>query len=484
MMMMKRKIAVIGLDSVPPEMMFQKLLDKLPNIKKMYERGIHGPLETCHPPITVPAWMVMMTGKNPGKLGIYGFRHRRGFSYNDGYIVNSTSVKEKTVWEILSEHGKSSIVLGVPPGYPPKQVKNCNIVSCFITPGIEKTFTHPQELKDEVLKVSGGNYIFDVTFRTENREKIKEELFKMTSKRFDVAEHLARTKPWDFFIMHEIGFDRLHHAFWKFFDPSHPKYVKGTQYEKLDEEYYRFVDERIGRLLEIFGEECITFVLSDHGSKGMSGAFCVNQWLEAEGYLRFKKQPQAVMDFDKAEVDWERTSAWGWGGYYARIFFNVRGREKNGVIDPERLEDEKKSLSQKISSIKDNSGRKMKNLVLEPERIYGVASGDKPDLMVYFDDLNWRSAGTVGHDSLYLFENDTGPDDSVHSMNGIFLVYDPKKRDLSLDGNGARELEGARIEDIAPTLLELFGLDGVKDKRELFVGMDGKSLSSVVRALD
>src|SRR5579883_3309389 len=402
----KKKIAVIGLDSVPPEMMFQKLLDKLPNIKRMYERGIHGSLETCHPPITVPAWMVMMTGKNPGKLGIYGFRHRRGFSYNDGYIVNSTSVKEKTVWEILSEHGKSSIVLGVPPGYPPKQVKNCNIVSCFITPGIEKTFTYPQELKDEVLNVSGGNYIFDVTFRTENREKIKEELFEMTSKRFDVAEYLAQTKPWDFFIMHEIGFDRLHHAFWKFFDPSHPKYVKGTPYEKLDEEYYRFVDERIGRLLEIFGEECITFVLSDHGSKGMSGAFCVNQWLEAEGYLRFKKKPQTVLDFDK------------------------------------------------------------------------------PDLMVYFDDLNWRSAGTVGHDSLYLFENDTGPDDSVHSMNGIFLLYDPKKRDLSLDGNGARELEGARIEDIAPTLLELFGLDGVKDKRELFVGMDGKSLSSVVRALD
>ncbi|MGI0084584.1 MAG: alkaline phosphatase family protein, partial [Nitrososphaerales archaeon] len=307
----KTKVAIIGLDSVPPELMFQKLLDKLPNMKKMYEKGLHGNLESCDPPITVPAWMVMMTGMNPGKLGIYGFRHRRGFSYKDGYIVNSTTVKEKTVWEILSAMGKKSIVLGVPPGYPPKQVENCNIVSCFITPGMDKAFTYPAELKGEILEVTNGKYIFDVTFRTEDREAIKKELFEMTEKRFDVAEYLAKNKPWDFFIMHEIGFDRLHHAFWKFFDPTHPKYTKGNQYENLDLEYYKMTDERIGRLVQTFGEDCVTFILSDHGSKGMHGAFCVNEWLEREGYLTFKTQPTSMMDLDEAEVDWARTKAWG-----------------------------------------------------------------------------------------------------------------------------------------------------------------------------
>ena len=102
---MSKRVAIIGLDSVPPEMMFDKLLDKLPNIKRMYERGMHGNLETCHPPITVPAWMVMMTGKNPGKLGIYGFRTAR-LCYSDGYIVNSTTVKEDTVWQILAKEGQ------------------------------------------------------------------------------------------------------------------------------------------------------------------------------------------------------------------------------------------------------------------------------------------------------------------------------------------------------------------------------------------
>ena len=452
-----KKVAVIGLDSVPPEMLFDKLLDKLPNIKKMYDRGVHGKLRSCDPPITVPAWMVMMTGKDPGQLGIYGFRHRRGFAYSDGYIVNSAHVRERTVWEILSSYGRKAIVLGVPPGYPPKAVPNAEIVSCFITPSADKQFTHPAGLKEEVLKVAGGKYIFDVTFRTENRDAIKEELFDMTRRRFDVAEHLAKNHEWDFFMMHEIGFDRLHHAFWKFFDSTHPLYVPGNKYEKIDEDYYKMVDERIGRLLAIFGDDCLTFVLSDHGSKAMKGGFCVNQWLEKEGFLRFKNKPASVMDLDKAEIDWDNTRAWGWGGYYARVFFNVKGREVQGAIDPSQFEEEKKRLTDRIMSIKDRDGNVMGNQVFEPKSLYREAVGDSPDLMVYFGNLDWRSAGTVGHDGLYLSENDTGPDDSVHSMDGIMMMYDPRKN------LGAKEVKGAEVRQIAPTLLGALGLDPAEE---------------------
>jgi predicted AlkP superfamily phosphohydrolase/phosphomutase len=450
---MPNKVAVLGLDSVPPAMLFEKLLNKLPNFSRFYREGMHGPLRTCDPPITVPAWMVMMTGKNPGELGIYGFKHRRGYSYNDGYIVTSQNVAAKTVWEALSDAGRKSVVLAVPPGYPVKRGANVNTVSCFLTPSADKPFTNPDGLRDEVTKAAGGKYIFDVTFRTENRADVKKELFEMTEKRFDVAEYLAKNKPWDFFMMHEIGFDRLHHAFWKFFDSKHPKYVKGNEFEGIDLEYYSMVDRRIGRLIPLFGQDCVTFVVSDHGSKAMQGGFCVNQWLEQEGYLRFKKKYEKPTELDKAEIDWSKTKAWGWGGYYARIFFNVRGREVEGVIESSQLEAEKKKLSEKISKIKDHKGRTMKNLITEPNKLYGTAIGDKPDLMVYFDDLDWRSAGTVGHDSLYLFENDTGPDDSVHSMDGIFMMHKPG-RDLK-----GREVKGARVEEMAPTILSILGVE-------------------------
>jgi predicted AlkP superfamily phosphohydrolase/phosphomutase len=340
-----------------------------------------------------------------------------------------------------------SCVIGLPPSYPPKQI-NGSLVTCLITPGPEKEYTWPPGLKREIRKLV-GEYIFDVTFRVEDRDGVKRQLFEMTRKRFRVAKYLAKTTDWNLFVLHEIGFDRLHHAFWKFFDPAHPKYVKGNPYEGIAREYYGFVDEELGELLDVIGKGVHTFVLSDHGSKTMKGAFCVNEWLVREGYLSLKKKPRKVVELDRVAVDWSETKAWGWGGYYARIFFNVKGRERNGVVKKEDLGQEKDELKKKLLRIRGPDGRRMANEVFEPDDLYGLAKGDKPDLMVYFSGLDWRSAGTLGHSSLYLSENDTGPDDSVHSMDGVFIYHSPKNGRIG-------ELSNLRIQDIAPTLLQLF----------------------------
>jgi predicted AlkP superfamily phosphohydrolase/phosphomutase len=140
-----------------------------------------------------------------------------------------------------------------------------------------------------------------------------------------------------------------------------------------------------------------------------------------------------------------------------------------------QLNDEKKKLVQKMMELKGDKDMTMLNQVFEPDKLYGTAMGDKPDLMVYFDELNWRSAGTVGHDSIYLSENDTGPDDSVHSMDGIFLMFNPQRN------MNSSIIEGAKVEDIAPTLLKLFGVDG--GLRAECDGIDGRVLEKVVAAV-
>ena len=70
--------------------------------------------------------------------------------------------------------------------------------------------------------------------------------------------------------------------------------------------------------------------------------------------------------------------------------------------------------------------------------------------MVYFDDLYWRSAGTLGYGTMYLPENDTGPDDAVHAQYGIYILHDPK--------SGRKGRHDGDILDIAPTVLDLMGL--------------------------
>jgi predicted AlkP superfamily phosphohydrolase/phosphomutase len=181
--------------------------------------------------------------------------------------------------------------------------------------------------------------------------------------------------------------------------------------------------------------------------KYMRGAFCVNEWLIREGYLYLKERPQGVVDLEKAAIDWSRTKAWAWGGYYARVFFNVKGREPEGIIDPAEFENERDKLARRLEEINDPLGRRMETHAYKPEALYPVSVGDRPDLMVYFDDLYWRSAGTLGHNDIYLSENDTGPDDAVHSQHGIFILQD---RNLKQRG----QISDIDILDVAPTLLQ------------------------------
>nr|MQY83422.1 nucleotide pyrophosphatase [archaeon] len=84
-----RKALLIGLDCAAPDLLFNRFIDKLPNFRRMMDRGIHGKLESSDPPITIPAWTVMASSKYPGTLGLYGFRHRRNNSYKDIWISTS-----------------------------------------------------------------------------------------------------------------------------------------------------------------------------------------------------------------------------------------------------------------------------------------------------------------------------------------------------------------------------------------------------------
>ena len=111
-----------------------------------------------------------------------------------------------------------------------------------------------------------------------------------------------------------------------------------------------------------------------------------------------------------------------------------------------------------IKEIKGPNGEIWDTMVLKPEEIFPEIKGNPPDLMVYFDNLSWRSAGTIGHLNKYLLENDTGPDDAVHDKKGLYIYYDPKN---NLHG----EKEDKDILDVAPTLMKILDLEIPKECR-------------------
>lgn len=446
---MASRVMVIGLDCAAPQLVFDEWLDELPNLRALTERGRHGVLRSCDPPITVPAWSCMTASRNPGALGFYGFRNRRDHSYDRLSLADSRAVRIPRVWDLLSARDRPVIVLGVPQTYPVTRV-NGVMVSCFLTPSTETAqFTYPPELGAEIEGLV-GRYLVDVeNFRTSEKERLLADIEEMTEKRFRVAEHLLETRPWDLFFMVEMGTDRIHHGFWRFADPEHRLYEPGNPYATAMLDYYRALDTKLAPILRFVDADTAVLVVSDHGAKRMDGGICVNEWLRQEGYLVLKEEPDEPVRLTPEMVDWARTTAWGEGGYYCRLFLNVQGREPDGLVPAADYESVREELALKLESLGDENGRSIGTVANRPEDLYPERRGITPDLLIYFGDLYWRSVGQVGTGTVHVFENDTGPDDANHAHEGLYIVV----ADGVEPGRGPEH----DLRDVAPTILRLLG---------------------------
>ncbi len=455
------KLFVFGLDGVPFNFFENELKDKVPNIKKLIENSQYGILKSITPPITVPAWICMLSGKTPGDLGIYGFRNRKPDEYKLS-VTTSYSLKTDTVLEILSKKEKKIIAIGIPPSYPPKPINGIRI-SCFLTPGAQSEYTYPKNIKKEIEE-KFGEYIFDVRgFRTEDKEWLKKEIFKLTDQRFEIVKYFLKNKEWDLFFFIEMGTDRIHHGFWRFFDKNHKLYEKGNEYENVIPEYYGFIDKKVGEILDELPEDTWILIVSDHGAKRLEGCIAVNELLIKEGYLSLKSYPDKQMRLEPEMIDFKNTYAYGEGGYYARVFLNVKGRDKEGKIDKNDYEKVRRELKEIFEGLKNEEGKDMGTKAYYPEEIYPEVKGFPPDLIVIFGDLNYRSVGSVGINKIFTLENDTGPDDANHSYEGIYVLKDP---DNTLKGR-----KDVDIYDIAETILKIFN----ENAEELRINR-GKSL--------
>jgi predicted AlkP superfamily phosphohydrolase/phosphomutase len=452
------RVVVIGLDSVPPTLLFDDLAAEVPTIAGVMRDGMHGPLASITPPITVPAWACGFTGTTPGQLGIYGFRNRKDATYDGLSIVHSGSVKAPAVWDALGAAGKRSALIGVPPSFPPPSTFPGWRVGCFLTPPSAERWAYPQELEVEIDEELGGKgeYIFDIpNFRKAGYETTLDQVFKMTERRFQVGRRMIQNKPWDFFMLCDIAPDRLQHVFWQFYDRNHPLYEPGNQFETTFQDYYRFLDKQLADFIALIPEDAVTIVMSDHGARPMMGGLCFNDWLIQEGYLTLKERPTQPTPIKDVEVDWTRTIAWGDGGYYGRLFLNVKGREPQGQVEPANYEATRNELIAKLEAAPGPDGQSLGTNVLKPQEVYPEVRGVAPDLIVYFGDLAWRSVGSVGNPSLYTYENDTGPDGANHDRDGVFVMK-------GLPGQQMGRVDDLKLVDVGPSILDIYGIDATE----------------------
>jgi predicted AlkP superfamily phosphohydrolase/phosphomutase len=440
----------------------------MPNLSRLMDRGAFCRLRSTLPPITVPAWTCMISGRDPGELGLYGFRKRVAGAYELA-MVQSGDVEQERVWDVLARAGLRSSLLFVPPSYPPFPVRG-ELVSCFLTPDADAAHTFPRTLQGE-LAARFGPYIPDVEVRAPHaREGLIDALVRMTGQHFAIARHLWETRDPDFLMLVEIGPDRLHHACFEHLSPAHPRHVPGSPWVAEARRYYAALDRELGALCELADGETAILVASDHGARPLRSAFCVNEWLIGEGLLCLRAPPARPAPLRPEQVDWSRTSAWAEGGYYARVFLNLKGREPAGCVEPAQAEALRARLQAGLLAVAGPDGQPWRNRVARPEQTYRRVRGQAPDLIAIFDDLNVRALSTVGAPSLHASGDDRGADSCNHDWEGIFVLAG-----AGVEARG--ELPGAAIQDVGATVLSLLGVPKPDD----WLGSDRSAAAAMGR---
>lgn len=459
------KICLLGLEGAAPEILFTD--ERLANLRRLMELGAYGKLQGVVPPGAVPGWASLTSSQDPGSLGIYGLRNRPGYSYSPSVFATPPVIHGSALWDQMAAANKKSIVFAVPPNFPPRPVNGLSI-GCFLASDPSAgEFTSPAAFQSEIRQVV-GEYAADMRNpATASNDELRRQIFDMSRKQWELVRWLLRQQEWDYFHFVDIGLDRVQRAFWEYFDRQHPRYQPGSPCQNVIPDYYLWLDEQIGGVLELLDAETVLLLASPSGMQRLDGGFAVNQWLLQEGLLVLNQaQDPGVTPFKQLNVNWSRTRAWSDDGPVASIYLNVQGREPQGTVPAGDYEAFRDQLRSRLESLRDAGGRPLHPLIFKPSQIYRQTRNIAPDLIVQLDEGRCSVVGSVGHPDVYVQQMSEG---GTPATPGLFVLTAPN---CPLSG----VVEGAHLLDMAPTLLDLGGYEipASMQGRSLVAGMDKK----------
>ena len=259
------KLLIIGLDGATFDLIKPWAAQgKLPTLAKLMQTGVTGNLESTLPPVTSPAWPTFMTGKNPGKHGVFDFIRPRAGTFD---MVNASQIKSKLLWEILSEAGYSVGVLNVPITYPPRPV-NGYMIPGLLSPDQGKTVYPAELLKPYEAELGKYRLTPNVQYKAGNEAEFIADLHDLIDTQLRYALRLMKDQPTDVVMLHFLATDNGSHALWRFMDPTHPRYdaALAPKYSNALQKVYQHLDEAVAKVQAAAGAELqATVVMSDHG---------------------------------------------------------------------------------------------------------------------------------------------------------------------------------------------------------------------------
>jgi len=507
------KTLVIGLDGATFRVL-DPLIEqgRLPHISGLIREGVRGRLLSTVPPISPTAWTSLVTGKDPGKHGIYNFTHPAANSYCMD-LVNSFHRKAQPIWMILGEAGKKVGVMNVPVTYPPDKV-NGFLISGMYGPAVDAGGTYPEALYREIgkelnLRTHAAEDSLFTSLNYSNADQTLKNIDQMVEGRAKAFKYLMKRYPADFFMLVFAAPDWIQHFFWHCMDSRHPRYDEknAASYRNVIYKLYEKMDSVIGELLREIEEETAVVVVSDHGMGPLDNLvpyLNLNDWLRENGFLAFNGRRGNKVIFNAYQavrpllrgilspgmrsaakkvkfrmyfsfIDWENTYAYvsfeERRSFWIRI--NLKNREPNGIVEPKDYDRTREILIKKLKGLRHpSSGEEIVEKVYKKEELYhGHTLDSAPDLIIqwkekaFFLEGSGKEAPPKEAKRAFRPRNFSLPKSGDHRAEGVFIIKGPN---IHKDKN----IGNINIVDIAPTILYLMG-------QPIPADMDGRLLREV-----
>ncbi|POG55527.1 alkaline phosphatase family protein [Haloferax marisrubri] len=485
------KVILIGLDGVGQEEVSKILRSgSLENLNSLDE--MCGLLST-QPPWTPCAWPSLLSGRNPGKHGVFDFFTRDGYNKR---LIERSDVDSPYLFEAADAHGLTSLAVNYPVTHPVSELEHGAVVPGYLAQ--EDTEFHPKGLREE-YEAEYGDYVIYPEYGTDD-DAVREYVDVARCRR-DMAEFLDSKYDWDLMAVQFQVTDSIFHDL-----------------DDRDEirQVLEKVDEFVGDIIDLGGEDSTVIIASDHGMGDYDWTFYINSWLAKHGYCEvtegesqyFRQQKDELKgksdekdeasplattvktmasSLSKVGLSPQRIhsglSTIGAAGYVERLLptealvaaqnqvvdhensqafqlyfnslgvhLNVQGRDPSGVIPEQEYDAVRSELIAELKEVRDPDGELVFDDVEPREEVYeGQHLDDAPDIVLTPRDYRYDVSGSI-LDTFRRYPHKN------HKPEGILL----SNRSLNTD-------DGAKIYDIAPTVAAALGIpiDSQTDGRNL-----------------
>jgi len=459
------KVFIMGIDGASYELINNYIKDgKLPTFNKIINDGCFGRLLSTVPPHTAPGWVSAFTGVGPGSHGIYQFWDTQADNYV-GKFMGRNEYNVLPVWDILNQYGIKTGVINVPMTHPPRELDGF-----ILTWPLSNTlrYCYPSDLLINIAK-NGGHYASDINSMCDGDPSYIDKAIDITRKRVKTIQYLAKSMDWDILFSVFTEVDRVSHFFWDTVI-EHRGQNEQQALTNAVEIIYRETDSALKQILETLPEDTLVIILSDHGFCRGNIDFYVQSYLLDKKLLEIKKAEDAhpyksncvasdivysnwfecISNGEKFIVDWDNTCAYmaAPGSYGVNI--NLKGRQINGIIDKEDYEKVRERVIEELMLVKNpNSGERLFKKVAKREEVYsGEMVSHAPDIILVPYDYGSMVHHAIKPGTLFGQPDQKG----MHREDGIIIMH-------GATINKDKFRNEAKLEDVAPTLLDFYQIE-------------------------